>query len=136
MNWVKTTIILFFIGSFMFSGCQKYEEGPLVSLQKREKRVANVWKVSKATDLNGKDVTASFDLKKWELTDQFSIIFHDNQTKYFGRWQFTQSNKNLEFSYDNDSLGIETYVIQELKDKELTLTNRESDITIEFIPVN
>ena len=134
MSCLKSTAALFLICAFAFTGCKKYEEGPLVSLQTRVKRVSNVWKVQNAFDLNGKDVTANYDLKKWEFTDQFSVIYHEGQRKYFGRWQFTQSNENLEISYD--SLEEEIYIIKELKDKELTLTQRDTDITIEFIPVN
>ena len=118
----------------VFLSCKKYEDGPLVSLASKASRVANVWKVESANDLNEADSTALFRLHKWELTPNYSIIYSINQKKYFGRWQFTQNNENLEFTFD--SLPTKTYVIKKLLNNEMSLKDRSTDITINFIPAN
>ncbi len=125
--------LIVLVSAFVFS-CKKYDEGPLISIASKETRVANVWKVTKAINLNGTDTTNAFYLHKWEFTNKFSVIFQINQQKYFGRWQFTQGKSNLEIVYD--SLPTQTYLIKRLKEKEMILTNRANDVTINFAPVN
>jgi len=117
----------------LLAGCSKYEDGPLVSLRSRETRVTNVWRVATATNLSGADTTSAYYLKKWELTKEFSIIYSENQTKYFGKWQFTQNNENLEMVYD--SLETETFIIKKLKEDEMILRNRDSEVTLNLVPV-
>jgi hypothetical protein len=119
---------------FVFTACSKYDDGPLVSLRKRESRVANVWKVDKAVDLNGADSTSLYFLKKWELTNNYSVIYFVNNVKHFGRWQFTANEDNVEFVYD--SLPTETYTIKRLTEDELVIKNRATDITLYLVPAN
>ena len=128
----KLSVILLVL--FIFTACSKYDDGPLVSLRKRETRVANVWKVEKAVDLNGADSTALYFLKKWELTNNYSVIYFVNNVKHFGRWQFTANEDNVEFVYD--SLPTETYTIKMLTEDELVIRNRATDITLYLVPAN
>lgn len=116
-----------------FTSCKKYAVGSLLSVKSKNVRVANVWKVQSVKNLNGSDATALFLMLKWELTPNYSIIYSIDQTKNFGRWQFTQNNENLEFVFDN--LPTKTYIIKKLLDKEMVLTDRSNDITITLVPV-
>lgn len=59
-----TSCTLLLAAVVLLSSC-KYEEGPVASLQSREKRVTSVWEVAYATDEEGEEVTEQYE--SWEF---------------------------------------------------------------------
>ena len=43
------------------AACNTYPDGPIISTKSKAERIANTWKVVKATDSDGEDKTSSFE---------------------------------------------------------------------------
>ncbi|HBF89045.1 MAG TPA: hypothetical protein DDX39_10425 [Bacteroidales bacterium] len=109
--------VIFVIAVFLLvgNGCQKYEEGPWLSLRSKENRVVGTWVVDKY-HINGVDSTELYNQNKVieffqfeELKDEIGDInIYDKDKNEFpikGRWDFVLYKDVLFFSvFLNDDL--------------------------------
>jgi hypothetical protein len=122
------------------TSCNKYEDGPLVSLRSRNERVANNWRISKATE-NGNDVTSEFDRydlsltkeNKASLTAQYTFLTLEYEYTTEGTWSFTDNDAKLKIDYDNNLADV-TYIILKLQEKELWLREANSNLELHLVP--
>lgn len=100
----------------LFAGCSKYPEGPKFSLASKTGRLANTWKIEKATDKNGIDFTS------WVSGYSFEFV---KDGKYEETWGSLTVNGTWAFSDDKESVyitvstDIDTMNILKLASKEL-----------------
>ena len=109
----------------LFTACNKYEEGPAVSLRTKVGRVSNNWQVSSAYQ-NGVDKTSDFnaafagyllDIRKDNTyTLQYSPFSVGTVTDN-GHWKFNDEKTHIIFT-DSDG-DVSDYTIIRLKEKEL-----------------
>ncbi len=132
-------LILAVIMSFSFVGCNKYPDGPAVSLRTKTERVANSWKVAQALE-NGNDVTSDynqFDLdlsKKGEakLSANFTVFGADYQYTTSGSWSFVNTKESISFDFENDDAdGV--YTILKLKEDEMWLKRNGDNVELHFV---
>lgn len=108
-------ISLFLSSICIFSGCEKYKDGPKISFRSRTERVANTWKFSKYIQ-NDSDQTAQKSAYVLTLTkDNYATLTTNDAAGdiYGGTWRFKQTTdmnaKPVTYSYNKDSLEIYIY---------------------------
>ena len=109
---------------FLLSAC-KYEDGPAISLRKKEERLVNHWKLEKYLK-NGKDKTDAMYMKNYEeiykengdLLTSFNTPDDDNQGED-GEWSWGENKETVRVS-DLSSLPL-TSEDQEVTTSELTI---------------
>lgn len=125
---VYTCMAIFAIN---ISGCKKYAEGPSLTLQSKNSRIANTWVLDQYYE-NGIDKTT--DAKN--LFKDFKLIIEKNNMKYSksfsalgllpygesGGWKFSSDKNSVEFTPDNKSIAPYSYKIIKLKEKESAFT--------------
>lgn len=140
---IKTNLLI--ISAFVLivsslSSCQKYPDGPMLSLRTRTERVANDWKISQALE-NGKDVTS--DYTKYELglshngsaslTATYKLFEMSYEFTTSGTWSFVDSDKKISFVFDKSSAnGV--YEILKLKEVEMWLKSDDGKVELHFVP--
>lgn len=82
MKNIKITLLLVFLAS-IFSGCKKYEDGPLISLRTKVARVSGVWELESYT-VDGADSLAQL-LARTNNCDQYSF----ERKQKGGDWPFS-----------------------------------------------
>ncbi|QQR85668.1 MAG: hypothetical protein IPJ76_13785 [Flavobacteriales bacterium] len=124
-----------------FTACQKYEDGPAFSLRSREERVANDWRVERATE-GGNDVTSSFDQYELRLSRSrdatliayYSLAGIDLDFSTSGEWEFQNQSEDLRLAFENDAAD-NTYEILRLMDKEIWLREKGDDLELHLVPM-
>ncbi|MCH8331612.1 MAG: hypothetical protein IH946_09590 [Bacteroidetes bacterium] len=112
-----TLLLVVFMSLLVFQGCKKYEEGPLISLQSKSKRLIGNW-VS---------VIVFIDNTEWPGAGNGSIFynFKDDGNYHrvfeFGRWEFDKSKEDL-LMYPYHGEPYEMNILR-LTRKELWLKN-------------
>ncbi len=120
----KSNLLLlsFFIVSFLFIGCNKYEEGPIISLRSKTSRLCGTWKVTKR-QLNGAEVGLSAE----ELSAR--VEYKSNQTFTVtsptwptsnGTWRFSSDKTKLIIQIDGQTAETESTIVR-LTNSELVL---------------
>lgn len=118
-------------------GC-KYEEGPLVSLQSRVKRVAGDWEVAYATDEDGDENTDDYEdwtvIFREDYTAKIEISSGQVSIELLGTWDLSQDDtvfqlEDMEFpsgliSFDED------YDIERLTKDEFWLRDRTDTASV------
>jgi hypothetical protein len=129
----KTSILLFsmlFASLLIFQACNKYEDGPSVSLRSAKARLCNTWVLDQVL-VNGIDITSTYSLSFKEMvltfrTDNSYVksFIDQNNVPYTieGTWAFINDNVSLTVSVSG--IVISTFTILRLASKELWL--RES----------
>jgi hypothetical protein len=110
---------------FAWSGCKKYEEGPVFSLRSKKDRVVGKWKVEKYLE-NGTDQTSSLtslnfriEFKKdGKAVQSFSSPTFGTISEEF-KWEFDDNKEKLIFIFNSGEK--EEFKILRLKHKELWL---------------
>lgn len=113
------------------AGCQRYEDGPLISLRSKKARVVNDWTPSLLSrndiDAANRFLEYNFVFEKegdfrWAFTPSRDSV----ETLIEGRWDFAKAKEALKLEFElNDTLtlGAETRLlfldIKRLKEKEL-----------------
>ena len=128
-----------FIATFLLlTSCNKYEDGPGVSLKARKSRVANTWIIDKAYN-DGDDITSKYDQYELYLsTDGDATIvanysFGDLNFEFEtdGTWSFLSNDEELELDFENNSAD-RVYQILRLKSNELWLREKGEDLEIQL----
>ena len=120
----------------MAVGCNKYDDGPGVSLVPRTERVANRWVIEKAIS-DGEDVTSAFDQYVLTLTTDKAATLVANYTLFgivisnetSGTWSFANDQEQLVLDFE-DNAADATYQINRLTQKELWLRKMGEDLEL------
>ena len=118
---------IFLFTSLVFSACERYEEGPDISLTPRSERVANTWTITRAVE-NNQDVTHQYNRYELYLTQEgaaeldadYTLLGVDYTFVTQGTWHFTDGENNLLLDFEEDSQDAE-YVILKLTEDEMWL---------------
>jgi hypothetical protein len=121
-----TTILTFALSTvFALSSCNKYEDGPSISLKSKKARVSNEWAIESASR-DGEDVTSSYDEFTLQMMDDgdanlaaiynFGNFSYEYETQ--GTWMFTDDKNNLKLDFEDDDADQE-YQILKLQTNEL-----------------
>lgn len=122
----------------VFTGCKKYEEGPMLSLRSKKERVANTWKVEKYYE-NGVDKTNEFTAENINYTETFtkeggwSYSYTDVNGELeadAGKWEFDKDNEVIDRNAGG-STWEELYILK-LKEKEFWFWYMDSGEKKEF----
>ncbi len=126
-------IALLLSSSLVFQSCNKYEDGPAVSLRSAKARLCNTWVLDKAyiADI---DVTIAYaaSFKNMEMSfskdGTYTKSFTDQSNTPFsigGTWEFGDNNTTLIIKVSN--ITISTLKILRLASKELWLSESYND---------
>jgi hypothetical protein len=100
---------------FGFQSCQKYPDGPLISLNSRTERVANKWKIDNYK-LNGSDLTSLYSNYSETFTSEGDYSYQWGIISGTGKWAF--QNKDAEIKINGiDNQSSQTLFIQKLEEK-------------------
>ena len=123
-NLIYFIAIVIVIGIF---GCGKYEEGPGVSLRSKKARVANLWKVEYAFDLEDKvEITADYTGEQWQFSKDGSFTeSSDGVLEKTGNWEFINDKDEISISTPGD---MDVYQILKLKENEMWILSQEEEI--------
>jgi len=128
---LKLTLILAFGLSLAFTGCKKYEEGPMFSLASKKARVVNIWKVEKVIE-NGQVVTSLMLLtSSWEFKEDNTFVITNGTFTDTGTWDFDSKKENLLFTITGSST-VEEVEILKLKSDEFWFKIADGTDTEEY----
>ena len=114
----KLTTLLLFAGLLMFGiqSCNKYEDGPLISLTSRTERVANTWKVDNYK-VNDTDYTSLLSDYTETFTKGGDYSYSWGILSGTGVWSFQNSDKEIQLTGINNQ-DSHILVILKLEEKE------------------
>lgn len=145
LNKVKMKHVKFFLSSALVvillsvTGCQKYPEGPLVSIRTKTERVANQWKVGQALD-NGSDVTSNYNMFELRLTKKggatlslkYTALGSTLEYTTEGQWSFVNNKEDISFDYDNNDADA-VYRILKLEEEEMWLKQDNTSVELHLV---
>lgn len=131
----KTPITLATV-ALLAMGCNKYDDGPGISLIPRTERVANTWVIDKATS-NGQDISSAYDQYVLTLTSGGSATLEADYTLFgvvisnstSGTWSFANDQEELVLDFSDDQADG-TYQILRLTSTELWLRKVGEDLEL------
>ncbi len=112
----------------VFSGCKKYDDGPMLSLAFKKARVVNDWKMQSATQ-NGNSTTLFNGITiEFKKDNTYTLTWGAN---FPGTWDFDKKKEKI---ITTDNVGTVTqYTINRLTNKELWVTYTDANSnTIEY----
>lgn len=130
------TLILALIAGVSFTSCNKYDDGPTISLLPKKMRLVNEWETEKVI-YNGVDqgTSASWENETLEFKSdgdcEYTSVSGSSSTSITGSWEFDNNKEDLKIT--TTILGINNitiYKILRLKSNELWLEHTSgSDVT-------
>ena len=131
---LKTAVLA--LSTLLIFSCEKYENGPSISLIPRNERIANTWVIEKAIQ-NDEDVTSQYDQYEVyytsdgdsELSAEYTAFGLEFQTETQGTWSLANNDEDLVVDYQDDSED-EEYQILKLTSKELWLREKGEDLEL------
>jgi hypothetical protein len=117
--------------AFGLSSCDKYEDGPSLSLRAKTERLANTWKYEYFLE-DEKDVTARVDSTVFEILNNSAFTITDNSDSIpgiiKGYWYFLDETQLILY-YTEPLMADDrdTMEILRLKEKELWILNVTDD---------
>lgn len=114
----KFAVLLIFCGLTIIGtqSCQKYDEGPLISLSTRTSRVANNWKVDNYK-VNGTDYTSLVADYKETFTTDHNYSYTWGLLGGTGTWGFENDYAEIRIT-GTDNLASQTLYILKLEQKQ------------------
>lgn len=103
-----------------FSSCNKYEEGPAISLRSRTERLSNIWKVENYK-VNDKDFTSLVSDYTETFSKQKAYNYSWGIFNGSGTWAFQNDDKEVKLSGDDDQ-SKRVLTILKLEEKNLWYT--------------
>lgn len=110
-----TLMMVISIGT-TFSGCQKYSEGPMLSLRSRTERVANTWKVDNYK-VNGSDYTSLMGGYTETYSKDGNFSYAWGNLSGTGKWAFQNKDAEIKISGINNT-SSQTLFILKLEEKQ------------------
>lgn len=117
---LKLSILSVLAGVFVLitiPGCNKYPDGPSVSLRTRKARLANDWKIENYK-LNGNDLTSLVTNYNETFTKNDDYNYDWGSSSGFGTWAFIEDFEKVKLT-GNDDQSSRTLVILKLEEKAL-----------------
>ncbi|HZH87054.1 MAG TPA: hypothetical protein VFD77_07045 [Brumimicrobium sp.] len=120
---------------FVFSGCNKYEEGPSFSLLTKKARISGTWKLEKTVTSEGFTYVAdASDTERMIIEKDGTIMFQDQGFALSGKWDFIKDKEYISMTFSFlGSTDIEEFQILRLKNKELWLKDLDNDV-MHYVP--
>jgi hypothetical protein len=117
-NKNKLTFLIILLGFITVSiqSCQKYEEGPLISLNSRTERVANTWKIDNYK-VNGNDYTSLLSNYTETYTKGGNYSYQWGIIGGAETWAF-QNNYEEILITGTENQSTQTLIIQKLEEKQ------------------
>ena len=105
-----------FVFALAFTGCKKYEDGPLFSLASKKSRVVNVWAIEKVLS-NGYDVTSDWvalfpDYSVEFKNDNSYILSWTSSLAETGTWDFDSSKENIILTPSNTAAASKWKILR------------------------
>jgi hypothetical protein len=137
-------LVLALVGLSIFNSCRKYEEGPNISLRKKEARVTNNWRIESA-QLNGQEVSLDpyyakqkhymYRDGKYILTiiDPVSLEARNLQ----GTWTLYDNDRKIALTTKNFSGNIDStndFNILKLYNKQFWIRKTDNSLELHFVP--
>ena len=111
---MKKTIFIFLVGLVSLTACKKYDEGPLISLRSKEKRLcSNIWHINEITDENTNSVsfnennTMTFDKNGTMYVYYYNVVEQEFQTDT-NQWRFIDDKNNIEVARKDYTVDVDT----------------------------
>ena len=122
------------------TACEKYPEGPNMSLRSRSERVANTWKAAKVTDGNS-DVTSDYDQYELDLTKsggatltaKYNFFGETFEITTEGTWSFMEKDTKIALDFENNDAD-NVYRIDKLEEEEMWLREDGGTVEFHFVP--
>ncbi len=131
-NKIRLTALIILTGLMIvgIQSCQKYSDGPLISLNSRTERVANTWKVDNYK-LNGNDYTSLVTDYTETYTKEGNYSYQWGILGGSGTWTFQNNDAEIRIT-GTDNQSSQTLVIQKLEEKQLWYYYIDGNDTKEF----
>lgn len=138
---MRSSLLLSFAVLFLMSGLQscKYPDGPFISLQSKEARIAGTWDFEKVTE-NGEDRTNDYSSFNWTFTeDNDATAAAEISPNVFvelnGTWALLQKGEIFQTTLAGSFLGVPVSQVNEYTILRLTKDEfwvRNEDDNAEF----
>lgn len=101
-SFKKYILLVCFAGSLaVVQSCQKYEDGPMISLTSRKNRVANTWKVDNYK-INGTDYTSLVTGYEETFSKDGAYAYDWGILDGSGTWAFKNNEQDIQLSGSDD----------------------------------
>lgn len=112
-NYKTATLLLFlaFTTLIPFTGCQKYPDGPMLSLHSRAERVANTWKVDNYKE-NGTDYTSLVGGYTETYTKDGDYSYSWGSTNGTGKWAFQNNDAEIRITGTSNQSSQTLYILK------------------------
>lgn len=116
-------VALTFILSLGLTSCEKYEEGPSLSLLSKKQRMTGTWLVVENDDDND-ELTYTID-----SDGSITMTYRDGNASFSfdGQWNFSDDKEFIFTDFNDD---VDKFQIIRLKNKELILEDDDGDRTV------
>lgn len=136
MKRLLTIYLILFLSSF--SACKKYKDGPVINLRSKKERVANTWKVDKASN-RGTDISIKYDGERMTFTKEGYFFYFfpgasHSPNNLNGTWEFSGNKKAIILTTtDNGTQSKTTLSILRLKENEMWVKQGDT-LELKLIP--
>lgn len=138
---MKKIFTVLFLSSFLFISCGKYENGPKFTLLSKKARLANSWKLERATQ---DGVLLQFNANAYTNTtviskdNGYDIIAESSQNGFinqYGTWEFGENKETIIIDLPQSGYTDE-FIISKLENKSLWLEKKigSSTYLYEYVP--
>ncbi len=130
---MKKIIALVILATFVLTGtysCNKYEEGPAVTIYTKSFRLTRDWKLDKAQQA-GVDITSQLPSLEQTFDDDGGYKIIIDGSEHLGTWEFDSDKENILIKLDGSSDQAK-YKIIRLKSSELWLDEEVGTQTVRY----
>jgi hypothetical protein len=118
------------ISGFTLTSCNKYEEGPAISLLPAKTRVVRTWEVDKYVDADGTETAGDSSDPVYNFTKDGEVSITTSGITTTGEWILDSDNENITISYSLGSISFDfDSKIVRLTTKEFWLEDADGDQT-------
>ncbi len=130
---MKKIFALLILASFLMAGtysCNKYEEGPTITVTSKSYRLTRDWFLDKA-EQDGVDVTNTLPSLDQTFDDDGNYTMWIDGTEHLGSWEFGPDKENIFIKLDGSSDQAK-YKIIRLTDDDLWLDEEVGSQTMRY----
>jgi uncharacterized protein YfcZ (UPF0381/DUF406 family) len=133
---MKKILIIMLTITTVFSSCKKYEDDGFISLRTAKARLTGTWKVEKAFDKDGNDISSTLTSTNYQVRFDKDGKFNVSANVLFftinatGKWEFIERKQSIKITMDSNQFGLEnsTWKIKKLYGGELHVLNDDGEI--------
>ncbi len=127
-NLTLLLVVAVFMSGFTLTSCNKYEEGPAISLLPAKTRVTRTWEVEKYVYDDGTEEAGDSDDPVYNFTKDGSVSVTFGNATFNGTWLLDSNNENITISYSAGSISFnDDSKIVRLTTKEFWLEDEDGD---------